>query len=105
MRTVKDRVIVLADELADKSEGGIYLPENREERDRMGIVVATGKDCEVVRIGQRVVYNVYSEMVELNGKKYRVLKEENVLMIVQKSDKVRVTKKDSQGKVSWENLD
>ncbi len=107
MRAVKDRVIVRAEALAEKTESGLYLPGNREERDRIGEIVAAGVDVKQAKPGDRVIYNVYSEMVELNGISYRVLKEENILMIIEKKDKVRMPKKDSQGKTTkeWVDLD
>ncbi len=91
-----DRVLVrpLSDkELEKKSNFGIILPETIDEEKvkDQGIVVAVGKgkydDGKLtpmtVRLGDKVVFSRYGfEEIKLKEKEYFILKEENILAII-----------------------
>lgn len=105
MRAVKDRVIVRADNAETKSKGGIIIPDTVEQRDHSGVVWSVGPDVKQTKVGDRVLYNVYSELIRVDGIRYRVVKEENILTLLTKNEKGSVAKKDSEGKTRWEDLD
>ncbi len=105
LKVVKDRVLVEIEALPEKTSGGLFLPENREERDRIGIVRSVGGLVKTVQSGERVLYNVYSQSLEVDGKSYRVVKEENLLAVVDNGLDVRVPAKAQGSAANWENLD
>ena len=105
MKAVKDRIIVLSDKKIKVTKGGIYIPDTAEQRDHSGVVVAVGPDVIQAKVGDKILYNVYSELIKINDQRHRVLKEENILIILEKGETASVAKKDSEGRVSWENLD
>ena len=107
MRAVLDLVIVEILNDPRVSKGGIFLPENIEIRDSIGIVVAIGPDVHFVNIGEKVIYNNYSELIEHQDKKYRVVSEKNILCAVEVDGEVFLEQRNTTrgGKVSWEDLD
>lgn len=105
LKVIKDRVLIEIEALGTVSAGGIILPENRKERDQIGVAVAVGPDVREIHADDRVLYNDYSQLLEHEGKKYRIVKEENVLAVLEKDLDIRVGKKGMDGKVNWEDLD
>lgn len=89
-----DRIVVEQHEAEDKTAGGIILPDNAKEKPTRGTVLATGpgKMLETgnrgkmsVRVGDEVFYGKYSGTeVTLDGKKYTVLRENDVLAVIEK---------------------
>ncbi|MBK8270443.1 MAG: co-chaperone GroES [Planctomycetes bacterium] len=89
-----DRIVVEQNEAEEKTAGGILLPENAKEKPTRGKVLATGpgKMMETgsrgkmsVRVGDEVFYGKYSGTeVTLDGKKYTVLRETDVLAVIEK---------------------
>ncbi len=89
-----DRIVVEQHEAEDRTAGGIVLPDNAKERPTRGTVLAVGpgKMLEsgnrapmAVRMGDEVFYGKYSGTeVTLSGKKYTVLRENDVLAVIDK---------------------
>lgn len=89
-----DRIVVEQNEAEEKTAGGILLPENAKEKPTRGKVLAAGpgKMLETgnrgkmsVRVGDEVFYGKYSGTeVTLDGKKYTVLRESDVLAVIVK---------------------
>jgi chaperonin GroES len=87
-----DNVIVLQDEGVDKV-GSLFIAENARVKPRQGTVMAIGDGavaydnsripltCEV---GDKVIYGEYSgKVVMIEGKEYIVLKESEILLILE----------------------
>ena len=49
------RLIVRRD-MEEKSAGGIIMPEQSKQVSLIGTVVATGPECEVASVGERVLF-------------------------------------------------
>lgn len=89
-----DRIVVQQHEAEEKTAGGIVLPDNAKEKPTRGTVLATGPGKMLesgnraklsVRIGDEVFYGKYSGTeVSLDGKKYTVLREQDVLAVIEK---------------------
>jgi chaperonin GroES len=88
-----DRVIVKRlEESADKTAGGILLPESAKEKPQIAEVVAVGpgkvgddnKRVPVeVKIGDRIFHARYGGTeVKYDGDDYTILKEEDILAVV-----------------------
>ena len=87
-----DRLVVEQHEAEDKTAGGIVLPEQAKEKPQKGTVAAVGPGKLLdsgnrgplsVRVGDEVFYAKYAGTdVEISGKKYTVLRENDVLAII-----------------------
>lgn len=80
------RLIVLPIAVEEKTASGIYIPDTAKEKPTKGEVVAVGKDCEEVEIGDIVLYSEYSgsEMPSLKpfGPKYIIMRETDVWAVL-----------------------
>ena len=89
-----DRIVVEQHEAEDKTSGGIILPQQAKEKPTRGTVLAAGPGKMLdsgnrgkmsVSIGDEVYYGKYSGTeVDVDGKKYTVLRESDVLAIIEK---------------------
>ncbi len=89
-----DRVVIKQSEAEEKSTGGIILPDAAKEKPQRGKVVAAGpgkmnddgKRSEMsVKKGDEVIYAKYlGNDVEIDGVKYVILHENDILGIIEK---------------------
>ncbi len=103
LRPLHDHVIVEPAVGQSKTKGGILLPDTAKEKPLEGKVVAVGsghrgKDGKVtalaVKAGDRVVYGKWSTTeIAIGGKEYLVLKESDILGVVEGAGKVSVRAK------------
>ncbi|HMS02055.1 MAG TPA: co-chaperone GroES [Gemmatimonadaceae bacterium] len=86
-----DRVVVKPLEEAEQMRGGLYIPDTAKEKPQQGEVVAVGpgrfeKDQRVpmdVKVGDKVLYGKYSGTeVTLDGNQYLILRESDVLAVI-----------------------
>jgi len=95
LRPLGDRVIVEPIEREEMTAAGIYVPETAKEKPQEGLVLAVGEgrwDDEgkrriplEVKEGDRVLFAKYAGTeVKMDDKKYLILRESDVLAIVQK---------------------
>jgi len=94
LNPLDDRVVVEPCEAEEKTAGGIVLPDNAKEKPTRGTVLAVGPGKLLdsgnrgplsVRVGDEVFYGKYAGTeVEVSGKKYTVLRESDVLAIIEK---------------------
>ena len=93
LRPLADRLVVEPPERDDMTASGIYVPETAKEKPQEGKVVAAGqgrKDEDgkliamEVKVGDRVLYAKYGGTeVKLEDKKYLILKESDILAILE----------------------
>lgn len=94
LRPLDDRVVIKQSEAEEKTAGGIILPDTAKEKPQIGTVVAVGPG-KILDDGTRaqmsiknkdeVIYAKYiGSDVEIDGEKYVILKESDVLGIVEK---------------------
>jgi chaperonin GroES len=82
-----DRVLVKPAPAEEKTVGGIIIPDTAKEKPLQGTVLAVGngtKDEEMVlKEGNTVLYGKYSGTeVELDGEKYLIMRQSDVLAIL-----------------------
>ncbi|MBR6980468.1 MAG: co-chaperone GroES [Prevotella sp.] len=87
IRPLADRVLVLPMP-AEQKVGGIIIPDTAKEKPLKGTVVAAGdgtKDEEMVlEEGDIVLYGKYAGTeVELDGEKYLIMRQSDVLAIIE----------------------
>lgn len=94
IRPLRDRVVIKRIEEERASAGGIVIPDTAtSEKPTRGEVFAVGKgevlkDGQVrhleVKIGDKVLFGKYSGTeVKIDGKEYVIMREEDILAIVQ----------------------
>jgi len=93
IRPLQDRVIVKRVQEEEKSRGGIIIPDTAKEKPQEGKVIAVGKgkvneDGKLlpltVKSGDRILFAKYSGTeVKLNGNEYLIMREDDILGIVE----------------------
>jgi chaperonin GroES len=93
LRPLQDRVIVKQHDAEEKTKSGIVLPDTAKEKPTKGKVIAVGpgklddkgKAMELgVRVGDTVYYGKYSGTdVEVNGEKFVILRESDLLGVLE----------------------
>lgn len=93
VKPLEDRVLVTPIEGDLKTESGLYLPESSKEKPVKGKVVATGpgklldngKRAQLsIKKGDTVVYSQWAGTeIEIKGKKHLIMKETDLLGIIQ----------------------
>ena len=88
LKPLADRVLVLPAQ-AEEKVGGIIIPDTAKEKPQHGTIVAAGngtKDEEMVlKEGDEVLYGKYSGTeFEVEGTKYLIMRQSDVLAVVQK---------------------
>ena len=95
LRPLGDKIVVKPIEEEEKTQSGIFLPETAKEKPQQGEVIAVGpgrwnndKGERIpldVKVGDRVIFAKYSGTeVKLDGEKYLIMSESDVLAIVEK---------------------
>jgi chaperonin GroES len=94
IKPLDDRIVVEQHEAESKTAGGIVLPDNAKEKPTRGTVLAVGPGKLLdsgnrgplsVRVGDEVFYGKYSGTeVNVNGKKFTMIRESDVLAIIEK---------------------
>jgi chaperonin GroES len=94
IRPLSDRVLVKRVESESKSAGGIVIPDTAQEKPMIGEVIAVGNgkvldNGEIrkpdVSVGDRILFGKYSGTeVKLDGEDYLMMKEEDIMAIVNK---------------------
>lgn len=91
-RPLHDRVLVRRIEAAEKTAGGIIIPETAKEKPQEGEVVAAGAGAKAedgtvtpldVKAGDRILFGKWSgSEVKLDGEDLLIMKESDILGIV-----------------------
>ena len=93
LRPLDDGVVIKQLEAQEKTAGGIYLPDTAKEKPQIGKVVSVGPGKTLdngklskmnVKKADKVIYAKYlGNDVEIDGEKYVILKEKDILGIVE----------------------
>lgn len=89
-----DRVLVKQDEEAQKTEGGIYLPDTAKETPQWGTIVRVGPGKTLdsgetrrlsVKEGDKVIFGKYSgTKVKMGQDELLFMREEDIMAVVEK---------------------
>jgi len=92
LKPIGDRVIVQRLGSAEKSKGGLYLPDTAQEKPQEGKVIAVGsgkmlKSGKVIPLsvkpGDKIIFGKYSgSEIKVDEKEYVFLSEDDILAIV-----------------------
>lgn len=91
LRPLGDRLVVEHVEQAEKSAGGVFLPDTAKEKPQEGTVLAVGSGRTLdngqklamdVKVGDRIIYSKYSgSEIKIDGKDFLVISEKDVLAV------------------------
>lgn len=94
LRPLDDRVVIKPLEAQEKTAGGIFLPDTAREKPQIGKVVWVGpgkvnddgkRNAMSVKKNDEVIYGKYmGNEVEIEGEKYVIVRESDLLGIVEK---------------------
>ena len=88
IQPLADRVLVEPMAAEEKTASGIIIPDTAKEKPQKGIVIAigTGKKDEpmTVKVGDEILYGKSGSELEVEHKKYLMMKESDILAIVKK---------------------
>ncbi len=92
-RPLYDRVLLKRVEQEQKTAGGILIPDSAQEKPIQGEIVAVGNGVRLengeikplsVSVGNKVLFSKYSgSEIKLNGVEYLIMKESDILGIVE----------------------
>lgn len=92
IKPLDDRIVVEQKQAEEKTLGGIVLPTAAQERPTIGKCLAVGpgklldsgkRGSVSVKVGDEICYGKYSGTeVECDGKKYTVIRESDVLAVL-----------------------
>jgi chaperonin GroES len=95
VRPLHDRVLIERIEAESKTAGGIIIPDTAKEKPAEGVIVAVGKGnfnekgeriALDVSKGDRVLFAKWGGTeVKVNGKELIILKESDILAVVEKA--------------------
>jgi chaperonin GroES len=93
IRPLHDRILVERIEEEDKTKGGIIVPDTAKEKPMQGKVIAVGKGkvnekgqvvAPDVKKGDRILFSKYAGTeVKINQKEYLIIREDDVLGIIE----------------------
>ena len=103
VRPLHDRIIVRRLEEGEQRIGGIIIPDSAKEKPQQGKVIAAGngkvKDdgkriALDVKSGDLILFGKYSgQEIKLDGEEYLIMREDEVLGVVEGSSNGKKTKK------------
>lgn len=92
-KPLKDRVLVKYSEEAEKSAGGLYIPDTAKEKPQKGEIIAVGSGKVTdegkilkpdVKIGDIVLFDKYSgSKITMDGTEYLIIREDDILGILE----------------------
>ena len=93
LRPLHDRILVERVEEAEKTKGGIIIPDSAKEKPAEGKVIAVGKgrigdDGKPIKLdikkGDRILFGKYGGTeVKIDGEEYLIMREEDVLGVIE----------------------
>ena len=98
IRPLYDRIVVKRiEETADKTAGGLFIPDSAKEKPQEGEVMAVGQGKRAddgklipldVKAGDRILFGKYSGSdIKLDNEEYMIMREDEVLGVLEGGSK------------------
>ena len=94
IRPLHDRILVKREQEQEKTAGGLFIPDTAKEKPIQAKVIAVGNGKLTeegvlrpldVKAGDTILFGKYSgSEVKLNGEDHLILREEDVLAVIEK---------------------
>lgn len=83
IKPLGERVLLKPLASEEKTAGGLYIPDNAQEKPQEAEVIAVGGKVEEIKVGDTALYGKYSGTeITRDGVKYLIMKEEEILAIL-----------------------
>ena len=87
IKPLADRVLIKVSEAETKTESGIIIPDNAQEKPQKGTVIEVGKGTKdnptTVKKGNVVLYGKYAGTeLKHNGEEYIIMRESDIFAII-----------------------
>lgn len=93
LKMIGDKILVERSQTEEKTSGGLYLPDDAKEKSLHGTVISVGQGRYnskgqlvpvAVSVGDKVMFNKFGATgVKFGDKEYLVMKEEDVIGVLQ----------------------
>lgn len=93
VRPLYDRILVKRIDTEEKTKGGIIIPDTAKEKPQEGKIIALGKgklleDGSIrpldVKVGNKILFSKYGGTeINIDGEEYLILREDDILAIVE----------------------
>jgi len=93
LRPLQDRILVQRGKEAEKTKGGIIIPDTAKEKPIEGKVIAAGKGklseegkriALEIKKGDQILFGQYSGTeVKIEGEEYLIMREDDVLGVIE----------------------
>jgi len=88
IKPIGERVLIKPIKTEEKTEGGIYIPEEAKEEKKQAVVEEVGKTKDekdlLLKKGDKVLYGGYSsDEFEINNEKYLIIDFKDILAIIE----------------------
>ena len=93
VRPLQDRILVRRVEEAEKTRGGIIIPDSAKERPLEGKVIAVGSGKRLedgtlvkldVKAGDRILFGKYAgSEIKVDGEEHLIMREEDILGVLE----------------------
>jgi chaperonin GroES len=102
VRPLHDRIVIKRIEEKETVKGGIIIPDTAKEKPQEAEVVAVGKGKREkgelipldVKVGDRILFGKYSGTeIKLDGEEYLIVREDEVLGVIEHASKAAGGKK------------
>jgi chaperonin GroES len=103
VRPLHDRILIKRIEEKESIKGGIIIPDSAKEKPQEGEVIAVGHGKKTeegkvvpldVKVGDRILFGKYSGTeIKLDGEEYLIVREEEVLGVLEGAAKAAGSKK------------
>jgi len=103
VRPLQDRILVRRVEEAEKTRGGIIIPDSAKEKPQQGKVVAAGSGKSKddgkrvpldVKAGDLILFGKYSgQEIKLDGEEFLIMREDEVLGVIEGAETATKKKK------------
>ena len=97
VRPLHDRILVQRIDEGEQTVGGIIIPDTAKEKPQQGTVIAAGNGTVNddrkripldVNAGDRILFGKYAgQEITLDGEEYLIMKEDDVLAVIEDSTK------------------
>nr|OQX98298.1 MAG: co-chaperone GroES [Erwiniaceae bacterium 4572_131] len=92
LRPLGNRVLLIPEQAAEKTAGGIFLPDTAKEKPQKGSIVAVGagsvkengeRTPMELKVGDNVLYGKYSGTeITYEGENYLIMQESDIMAIL-----------------------
>lgn len=84
IKPLGERLLVLREEVEQKSSGGIILTESYQEKPNQGEVKAIGDDVTTVKVGDTIVFGKYSsnETLQVDDEELIIMELKDVKAVI-----------------------